>query len=298
MASDGKRPYVLLADKLPAAWATKLLGRVVADPRYPSDVYAPKRLPQDFFDDPVEVADTNVQITLNANRESNTEAKLYRMLGLQTSHSSDNAANFQSKRVVTRSLDLHPEKWEKLYAKYREEVDKLLATKDCKGKAYMVVAIRTFLDADIEARRGTNSAVVVESEAPVAEALNAAAVASGAPPLLPEEANPKVKVEKKLSAAWLQKNVAEGEQVFAVRCRVVQSRRKWVPWSEDKPADFGQMHRGAAAHGIFGPGGDDDADEVEIELEGTEIAGNDAAVAELLEEETLLPQHISATLME
>ncbi|MCJ1279482.1 hypothetical protein MMC21_007306 [Puttea exsequens] len=292
MAPQEERPYVLLSDQLPSMWVAKLLGRIVADPRYPSDAFAPKRVKSGFMDEIVEVVDTNVQITLHTNQESELQAKLERLLGLQKSLSSGNEATFNSKRAVTRSLELHKDVWEKVYSQYKQEVDELLASRDCKGVAYMVVAVKTIMDAEVEAQRGYNQAVVINAEVPISQITTAALMGSGVPaPPVPDNISPMIQVEKKLSADWLQRNVAEGERIFAIRCRVIRSRKKWVPWAENKPAEYGQMHRVAPAHGIFGAS-EEDAD-VEIEPEESDEATEDTI--ELLDESVRLPSQDNLT---
>lgn len=146
----------------------------------------------------------------------------------------------------------------------------MLKSKHCKGAAYRVVAIKSFVDVEREHQKGQTRDVAFETEIPAD--LIAHAASGGATVALPSGFNPTLKAERKFNADWLQKYIAEGEQVFAVRYRIVNlsggGLRSWL--GETRKPDYGQMYRANDGYGLYSTDQDALVEEDEDEMEDEE----------------------------
>jgi len=270
LATAERPPYVLLSDRLPQSTTSKLLGRIVADPLFPRDEFVPDNPLFSLREPPLEVTDSNVGLTFDANRDQNVQAKLYKLFQMEAARGAHNEAEFSSKRVITRTLEQHRKAWHDIYAKHRAEILQMLATKQCKGTAYMVVAIKSFIDAEVEYKRGNQNTVVLRTELPVAETV---AALGGGMPVIQQNANPTIVVERSFKADWLQKNTADGEQVFAIRYRIIKMKRagSLISRSREQMAEYGGVHRVDWGHGVMGKD-----DEEEFVFEDDEAQQDDS----------------------
>lgn len=274
MAHDTRPPYILLNDRLPSSYTSKLLGRIVADPLWPPDEFAPKSsIPVDISS-LIEVTDEDVQLTIDANRGSAVGGRLGKVFGLTRTDGQGSTATLTGKRVITRNLEQHREVFDQLLTGAgREDILKLLSRKAQKRKAYMVVGIKSIVDMEVEETKRLSRTTTIEGEVPVAEVANAAVVAYTGipvPGLVPELVNPGWTKKKTFSGEWLKKNMVPGECVFAVRYRVTTLKGpRW--WSKKEPeAEYGRVHTTQTGHGVFADQDDDDDDDASGSESGDE----------------------------
>jgi hypothetical protein len=262
MGLDQKPPYILLADKLPEGLSSKILGRIVSNPLFPTDEYVPDD-PQDHLNaPPLEVTDINAQITFEANRDNAVQAKLSKIFNMDASRAKSNSAKINSKRIITRSLTNTRKAFNTIYQAHKSEIIDMLSSKECKGTAYMAVALKSFVDAEVEHQKGNENTILIESEIPVIEGVAAAGGIA-----LPLSLDPKLRGERKFVADWIQTHVADGEQVFAIRYRTIKLKKAWFPRTQNSDAEYGEMLKAQWGHGVFGQDKAEEAEDEELMFE-------------------------------
>lgn len=209
MSDESKPPYILLNDRLPASYTSKLLGRIVADPLWPPEEFAPRiSTLVDVDDSLIEVTDEDVEITLNANSGSGVGGHLGKIIGLSRERGEGLTREMRGKRVITRSLEQQRDVFDAVVkGEARHEVLKLLSRKNAKRKGYMVVGVKSLVDAQIAVNQGLFKHVKLDTELPIAEIANEAAIGSSAAPLspvvAPELFNPGGSVRRRLMEVGL-----------------------------------------------------------------------------------------------
>ncbi|MCJ1404375.1 hypothetical protein MMC11_007600 [Xylographa trunciseda] len=278
-----KSPYILLNDRLPTTYTSRLLGRIVADPLWPPDEYAPTLStpifitpPQHPPDELLETTDLDAQLTLRAHTARTASGRLGKILGLTRDAGRSSSGALAGKRVITRNLVQQRAVFERVAGAAappagRDEVLALLSRPGGRRRGYMVVGMKSIVDATVGETRAAVRKVGVEWEAPVAEIVGAVALAGAGVPaaavgVVPEVVNPGGAGGRTFAGEWSKKFTMEGEAVFAVRYRVVRLKGGRV-WSRGKmEAEYGRVHRDATGHGVFA-GRDDEAEDEEDDEE-------------------------------
>lgn len=258
-----QKPTFILIDRLPSEHhASVFLGRIVADIFHPIHEYCPENPSKVLEHAPVDVTDTNVSTVLAAGHSKSLRAKLDGVFGLSHSSGSNVEKQLVSTKILTRSLPQHRKSFAAIDGAYHDEVLELLTNNA--GKGYMVVGIKTCLSAELEIKRDGHK----ENEANVA--VPAGAIASAAlhgaisPASIP---NPSLEGSYIVHANWLARNVAEGEQIFALQYRQINLKKHFFS-GKPSSADYGRIKMVDWGDGVYG--GDSQGRDVVYEDDGTD----------------------------
>lgn len=143
------------------------------------------------------------------------------IFGVAGQGSSNTERSLKACTVLTRMLRQHDIVFEALKAKYRDQIATLLEKQDTKS-GYLVVGVKTCVDAEIADSEEASKTGSMFLEVPVQQTI----AAFGAATPFGELANPKITVNKTNAQRILSRFVATGERVFAIQVREV----KWEGW--------------------------------------------------------------------
>jgi hypothetical protein len=165
---------------LPGSKSLELLGCVVADIENPTDHYVPrdplvfqKQLPK-----ALEVEDIDTKTVLSSTHASHVDIRLTKIFGFDVGQQSGQQRNTDAQTVITRFLTDHPRVFRMLVDndEYHRDILEMMDWNPINKKtAYMVVGVKSCLDANISEIRQFESHLGGGAELP----LNAALVASG-----------------------------------------------------------------------------------------------------------------------
>lgn len=274
------QPTYILTDRLPSSQIPLLLGRIVADIASPTDEYIPEDPRPALTSKPLEIVDTDFSILFSGSKNTFVESKISHILGLAAQDGQNSTSSLQSKRVRTRTLPQHREALKALLGKFKPQILQLL--RDNGGVAYMVVGVKSALDAEhaVDRQFGNRKALTVGL--PTAAVVSAAS--HGTVNLGPG-ADVDVNVERVRGRAFESAGTMDGEQVFALRYRVLTLKKKLFLAGQGVDVDYGSVKRVAFEDGVYGDveGGreeisedeDDDDDDDDDEDDDDDIALND-----------------------
>lgn len=247
MTTSTTKPTFALIDRLPSTLhASVFLGRIVSDIFHPLHEYCPEDPRAALQHTPVDVADTSVSAVLAASHSAALRAKLDGIFGLTNSKSSSTGKQIVADRVITRSLPQHRKSFAAVVGAHHDEILELLENNG--GKGYMVVGLKTCRDAEIEISRNQERKSDVEVSVPAGQIASIASQGAVDPALVP---NPTVGRSREVSADWLARNTAEGEQIFALQYREISLKKHFFS-SKPSTARYGQLKTVDWGEGVYG----------------------------------------------
>ena len=241
-----KLPQYVLVDRLPSSVGPRLLGRIVLDIQSPADYYRPEDPSRDLVNETLEIVDSNFSTLFSINRNLAVEAKIGQIVGVAVDDGRSAEKKFEGRIVRTRFLTQHKDALKKLLEVRRAEIVELLSDAK-KGRGYMIVGIKTAADASVSAKQASHRTTKIGVEFPVNQA--SAAASHGA--LQTAAANPQAKMDFTNDASVATSTHMDGEQIFAVRYRIVTLKRKH---GQDS-VDYGDVKRVNVEDGVYGQEG-------------------------------------------
>ena len=239
------QPTYILTDRLPSSEIPLLLGRVVANFASPTDEYIPEDPRLALNSKTLEIIDTDFSTLFAGSKNKSIESKVSQILGISAENGHNSQISLQSKLVRTRTLTQHREALRALLERFRSQIVQLL--KDNGGVAYMVVGIKSALDADhaIERRFGNRTALTIGL--PTGAIVTAA---SHGTVNLGQSADINVDSCRERDQAFESAATMDGEQVFAIRYRLLKLK-KYFLGRQEPDVDYGNVKRVALLLGIY-----------------------------------------------
>ena len=273
--SGFKATWALLPtnDQIPASEAVNMLGRIVANPRYPLGDYAPESLPTlpEGTNQLVEIEDEDVDIVLRCITDSSLLVRLSRLLKGRSTERADHSDKFESKRVVTRTLRLHRKIWKEQRKAHATEIETLMKEKSDRGhNLYMIVGVKTGLRTSVADVKNMLTSVGGQATISPEDAFLQLGLPVGDAFDLSIEA----RAERLRSA--LTRYVAQGERIFALQYRII-SRKRDLAFRTTLA--YGHVLEGPRAQGYFA-GNDHDDDNDDDDDDDDDDDGEEAPVAD------------------
>jgi hypothetical protein len=270
-AGEGKPTWVLLPESklLNGARALSLLGCIVADVHNPTDDYAPEdisALRADPTLPPVQqVTATNSNTLLATASSAAANVRLSRILSASRTTSTEIAQSLSSTNIITRFLELHVDFFRRLLENetYKAEIERMYKSRTLTKKmdvAYMVVGVKTCLNARIENLTTLKSSVKAGMELPVGQLLQQLSgtptqnysgdntAQDGATSVL-DSLNVGTDAYRNVVSGLFTSCTATGEQVFAIQYREIKKHKDWLRGTESFEV---QTLHSTTGPGIFG----------------------------------------------
>ena len=242
--SKGKLPQYVLVDRLPSSVGPRLLGRIVLDIQSPIDQFRPEDPSKDLSNETLEIVDSNFSTLFSINRNATVEAKIGQIVGVAVDDTRSVEKKFEGKTIRTRFLAQHKDALRKLLEKRRGEIIELLSDAK-KGKGYMIVGFKTAADASMSSKEVAQRTTKLGVEFP---ANQVAAAASHGAVQASDIANPQINISSTADAVVANSAQMVGEQIFAVRYRIVTLKRK----HHRESVDYGDVKRVNVEDGVYG----------------------------------------------
>jgi len=250
------RPSFVLTDRLPADTGEKLLGRVVADPRSPVDEYVPRATDTRFAmkGQVYEVADSNFSSLFSVEKNKQAQTKIGQVVGLDLEKLTKDEHSLKTAFVRTRIMEQHKDALKALLGSgMTPEITTLI--RDNKGsnagKGYMVVGYKSCVDAetskDKQFHQNTNVKIDVPTDTIVTAATHGAIS-------LGEGANIGQTLNKSEDVNASMTSTSVGEQVFAIKYRLLTLRKLNKRDAGQQSVDFGDIVRIKFENGVYGLG--------------------------------------------
>ena len=190
----------------------------------------------------MEVTSNDVENVLATTKSKDAQVRLEQILGISSTNSEEASKNFKSRMVITRTLRQHQQVFDALIKAHKDDIMKLLKNQS-RHRAYMIVGLKTCLNAEFGSSNSSSSGGEVHLQVPLQEA----AMAFGAPPLPFSLTNPSIQVTKETSKELLSRFLAVGERVFSVRVREVKLHSLFR-----KEPRMGNALEAPSQQGVFG----------------------------------------------
>jgi hypothetical protein len=227
MAIRSKRPaptWAIFAPtelELPAQLSHKLLGSIIADIENPSHEYCPEDVKSilDGLVEAVEVQDSNVETELSSAENAGARARLQTIFRIEADRSNSSDTTLKSETVITRTLQQQRKVFNAIIATYKDTVLKLL--KDNSGRGYMVVGIKTCVDAEISTNNGMRRFLEGSLGIPISTTL-----LHGTDIVLGGTANPDIGGMSEKIRKALTTRVATGERIYSIQYRQIWRKRE------------------------------------------------------------------------
>lgn len=271
-SSRRKSTWAILSPSklLPGSKALDLLGCVVADINNPTDYYRPKNIQATLqsLHSAITVEEEDVEIVLSSLYSAGVGLRLTQILKGGREQTDDSSSALQAHTVVTRYLEQHPDVVKTLDENHRAEILELLATKQGrKGRGFLVVGVKTCLDAKLVDVGRLSKSQDAGIEVPVDVILAASGVAiPGAGMVL----NTGIEGHRAQVKSALTKHTVKGERVFAIQYAQVMRHQDWLHFSEPtlKHGGLQEIPVDRAMYGYMDD--EDDGDNGIVEYDGVE----------------------------
>ncbi|KAK2690254.1 hypothetical protein QWA68_010878 [Fusarium oxysporum] len=240
---DPNRPaFVLLESAVPfKSKARLLLGSVVADIRNPTDDFEPDGKSETAFRDYIlNALDTDYSAFFKGNDAHNLSTKVGHLAGVSSDSSSEISTNIKSSVVRTKSLMQHYKVFEQLISsEAKSDIITLMKRND--RKAFLVVGLKSVLDASHVQKFSTEESLNVNIKVPVGKGAEAA---SHGTVHLGDTVNPEINYTNSSGQKVEVESTMTGERIFAIRYRL-------ITLSRNKP-NYGDVVRVKFGTGVFG----------------------------------------------
>lgn len=243
--SSSAQPTYILTDRLPSSEIPLLLGRVVADFASPTDEYIPEDPRLALNSKTLEIIDTDFSTLFAGSKNNSIESKLGQILGVSAEDGHDGQNRLQSKFVRTRTLPQHREALKALLKNFRPQILQLL--KDNGGVAYMVVGVKSALDAEHGTERQFGNRTALAIGVPTGAIVTAA---SHGIINLGQTADVDVNSSRARGRAFGTAATMEGEQVFAIRYRLVKLKKHFLG-AQEPDIDYGNVKQGTVEASVY-----------------------------------------------
>ena len=239
------QPTYILTDRLPSSEIPLLLGRIVADFASPTDEYLPEDPRVALNSKFLEIIDTDFSTLFAGSKDNSVESKIGQILGISGENGHNSQSRLHSKLVRTRTLPQHREALKALLGRFRPQILQLL--KDNGGVAYMVVGIKSAVDAEhaTEGQFGSRTALMIGLPT---DAI--ATAASHGMVTLGQSADIDVNSSRARGQAFESAATMDGEQVFAIRYRLVKLKKNFLG-RQEPDVDYGSVKRVAVEAGVY-----------------------------------------------
>lgn len=239
------QPTYLLTDRLPNSEIPLLLGRIVADVASPTDEYIPEDPRLALHSKTLEIIDTDFSTLFAGSKKNSIESKIGQILGISAKDGHDSQNRLQSKFVRTRTLPQHREAIKALLERFRPQILQLL--KDNGGVAYMVVGVKSALDAEHATERQFGNRTALAIGLPTAAIVTAA---SHGVVNLGQAADVDVNSSRARGRGFESAATMEGEQVFAIRYRLLKLK-KYFLGTREPDVDYGGVKHGTVEAAVY-----------------------------------------------
>lgn len=226
-SADIVQPTYILTDRLPGSEIPLLLGRIVAHFASPTDEYFPEDPRIALHSKILEIVDTDFSTLFAGSKNKPVESKIGQILGVSSEDGHNNQSRLQSKLVRTRTLSQHREALKALLQQFRPQILQLL--KDNEGVAYMIVGIKSALDAEHATERQFGKRTALTIGLPTAAIVTAA---THGMVNLGQGADIDINSGKTQGQAFESAATMEGEQVFAIRYRLIKLKTFFLGMQE------------------------------------------------------------------
>ena len=243
--SSSAQPTFILTDRLPSSEIPLLLGRIVADFASPTDEYIPEDPRLALNSKTLEIIDTDFSTLFAGSKNNSIESKIGQILGISTEDGHNGQTRLQGKFVRTRTLPQHREALKALLEQFRPQILQLL--KDNGGVAYMVVGIKSALDAEHGTERHFGNRTALAIGLPTGAIVTAA---SHGTVNLGETADFDINSSRARGQAFGTAATMEGEQVFAIRYRLVKLK-KHILGTQEPDIDYGSVKQGSVEAAVY-----------------------------------------------
>jgi hypothetical protein len=173
--------------------APRLLGRTVEDVDHPISGYVPEDSQEVLkaVPEPMEVVSCDVHQQISAGSSTEVKARMTQIFGLDAGREQWAERQVVARMVITRMLRQHHLVYDTLMDKHWDKITSLLP-KQATSSGYMIVGIKTCVDAEIEASAGAGTTGGVTMEVSVQQV----GAAFGVVNPLGDMLNPMVKVNR------------------------------------------------------------------------------------------------------
>lgn len=243
-SSSAQSTYIL-TDRLPSSEIPFLLGRIVADFASPTDEYIPEDPRLALNSKTLEIVDTDFSSLFSGSKNTSVESKIGQILGISAKDGHNGQSRLKSKFVRTRTLPQHREALKALLDRFRPQILQLL--KDNGGVAYMVVGVKSALDAEHGTERQFGNRTALSIGVPTGAIVTAA---SHGIVNLGQTADVDVNSSRARGQAVGTAATMEGEQVFAIRYRLVKLKKHFLG-AKEPDVDYGNVKQGAVEAAVY-----------------------------------------------
>ncbi|KAH0564777.1 hypothetical protein GP486_001834 [Trichoglossum hirsutum] len=235
---EGPTWAILSPSNLPDAgeWTT-LLGSIVADFEHPLDYYIPddirRILPRNTQSTPTE--DTNFKVALLRASGRGASARLGNILRASFKRDIRDEIHLISTNVQTYTLKQQLKVFALLKKKFRKEILDMIdrAPSRIPNTVFMVVGIKTCLDAKISSQNAKQEEIAIKSALPATSILTKGI---GTPPVTDIDLGGAASSTKKGNADDSQ--VAKGARIFALQYRLIKRETVWLQSVRPKRTEF------------------------------------------------------------
>jgi hypothetical protein len=245
--------YILTETRIPAEQeGDRLLGRIVADFRNPSDNYRPEdpRPALKLGPKVLEIIDNEFSSLFSIDQNKVAQTKVGQILKVDFNKLEKEESSLKSSFVRTRFLTQHRDAFRALVKMHGPEITQLLRdNKSNKRKGYMVVGYKSCVDGQLGKTRQYSDGKSVDFNLPIGAAISAAAIPAATQTDVGFTLGTTGGKSSSAAATMV------GEQIFAIRYCVVTLK--------GEGQYFGDVQRVSREHGVFGE--TDEYEEVETE---------------------------------
>jgi hypothetical protein len=259
--------FLILDEPIPSKNIHRLLGSFVFDCNAPLDRLAPATLPDCVADHVMEYGErTAASLVLQNQRSDSVKARLEQIFVLSTSHGASRRYDIASDVVKTYRLNDQDTAFDALMASpdVKKQVDALFRRPGHRtNKVYMVVGLKTLLDASAKREWGGEKSKEWKAQVPVQAASTAAAGIAG------KSVEVGVELQANTDISISSEANHPGEQIFAIEYRIIK-KSLMSKLSRSRPdVQFGSIKNWGWGEGVMG--GSDSEDDDESEDEGSKV---------------------------
>ncbi|KAK5654338.1 hypothetical protein OQA88_7516 [Cercophora sp. LCS_1] len=224
----------------------------------------------------VEDADFRNVVETLANED--VTLRLTQLFGGKAASGGQDQQQFSAKRVITRTLENHRQFFDEVVKHSHDKILKMAADNPRRtSDLYMIVGIKTCIDAHVSSRIGATSLLDAGVKIPLRELLQAAAIP------VPVDLTIDLGIIKKTASSVFNQFSLQGERIFAVQYRRISVRNKVklrpTPHREKK-IKYKDIHTVHENRGMYGAGPGGDKDEEQGGKAGEAITLEDAFMSE------------------
>ncbi|KJZ70329.1 hypothetical protein HIM_10297 [Hirsutella minnesotensis 3608] len=258
--------FLILDEPIPSSERFRLLGSFVYDYNAPLDRFAPTTLPEFISNHVIEYGPrTAASLVLQNQQSESVKAKLEQIFLLSASQSAASRYNIASDVVKTYRLLDQDTAFDALMAssEIKEQVYALFRRPGHRtNKVYMIVGLKTLLDARATREWGGGKGREAKAHAPVQATLAAAGASTG------KVADTGVEFQANADISMSAGAKHPGEQIFAIEYRVI--RRSFLSKLDRSRPDvtYGSIKYWGWGEGVMA--GESESEEDDSEDEGSE----------------------------